>query len=90
MDQERFADLEKLIQKALKIPTTDKAQLYYRLALANEMQLKFEEAISFYEKAILFSLNDEKIKSYREDIARIEEKKQIAKKQSNWLGKLKL
>jgi len=90
MDQERFADLEKLIQKALKIPTTDKAQLYYRLALANEMQLKFEEAISFYEKAILFSLNDEKIKSYMEDIARIEEKKQIAKKQSNWLGKLKL
>ena len=90
MDQERFTDLEKLIQKALKIPTTDKAQLYYRLALANEIQLKFEEAISFYEKAILFSLSDEKIKSFREDITRIEEKKQIAKKLSNWLGKLKL
>ncbi len=90
MDQERFTDMEKLIQKALKISTTDKSGLYYRLALANEIQVKFEEAILFYENAILFSLNDEKIKSYREDIDRVEEKKQISKKHSNWLLKLKL
>ena len=58
--------------------------------LANEMQLKFDEAIACYEKAILYCLNDDKIKSYRTDIERVEEKKQIAKKYSNWLGKLKL
>jgi tetratricopeptide (TPR) repeat protein len=89
MDQERFDDMTKLIQKALDIATTDKPSLYYRLALASEIQLKFDEAVSYYQKAILFSLNDEKIKSYRTDIERVEEKKQIAKKHSNWLGKLK-
>ena len=35
-------------------------------------------------------MNDDKIKSYRIDIERVEEKKQVAKKYSNWLGKLKL
>lgn len=90
MDLERFAEMEKLIEKALKIATTDKSTLYCRLALANEMQLKFDEAIACYEKAILYCLNDDKIKSYRTDIERVEEKKQIAKKYSNWLGKLKL
>ena len=46
MDLERFAEMEKLIEKALKIATTDKSTLYCRLALANEMQLKFDEAIA--------------------------------------------
>jgi hypothetical protein len=90
MDQERFADMEKLIARALTIATTDKSMLYWRLALANEMQLQFDEAISCYEKAILYCLNDDKIKNYRTDIERIEEKKQLAKKYSNWLGKLKI
>ena len=90
MDLERFIDMEKLIEQALKIATTDKSTLYYRLALANEMQLKFDDAISCYEKAILFCMNDDRIKSYRIDIERVDEKKQVAKKYSNWLGKLKL
>ncbi len=46
MDQERFADMEKLISRALTVAATDKSTLYWRLALANEMQLKFDEAIS--------------------------------------------
>jgi tetratricopeptide (TPR) repeat protein len=90
MDQERYSDLEKLIQTALEIATTDKAMLYHRLGLANEMQLKFDEAVSFYEKSILFSLSDEKIKNYQVDIERVEEKKKIAKKYSNWLGRIKV
>ena len=90
MDQERYSDLEKLIQKALEIATTDKAMLYHRLGLANEMQLKFDDAVSFYEKSILFSLSDEKIKNYQADIERVEEKKKIAKKYSNWLGRIKV
>jgi tetratricopeptide (TPR) repeat protein len=89
MELERFEEMEALIENALKVSSVEKTTLYYRLALGNEIQLKFDEAISCYEKAILYCLNDEKIKSYRTDIERVEEKKQLAKKYSNWLGKFK-
>ena len=80
MDQGRYTEMEKLVKKALKIATTDKSTLYCRLAVANELQLKFDDAIAFYEKAILFTLNDEKIKSYKTDIERVEEKREAIKK----------
>lgn len=84
MDLERYEDLFRLAKKAMKIESVDKAWLHHRLGLAEELQLKYEEAIMYYEKAILLSLNDDKIKNYKEDIERCIEKKQLAGKYSNW------
>jgi hypothetical protein len=42
-----------------------------------ELQLHFQEAINLYEKAILLTLNDDKIKGYKEDITRCEEKREL-------------
>ena len=88
IDMERYSDMKKLIKKAMNVGAIEKAGLYYRLGLANELQLKFEMAISFYEKAILISLNNEKIKSYKEDIERVKEKIELASKYSGWVGKV--
>ncbi|GAA4342237.1 tetratricopeptide repeat protein [Flaviaesturariibacter amylovorans] len=65
MDLERYDELEALVQKALDVPAIEKSWLYHRLGLARELQLRFDEAVTYYEKAILMTLNDDKIKAYR-------------------------
>ncbi|HEV7621400.1 MAG TPA: tetratricopeptide repeat protein [Flavisolibacter sp.] len=85
MDMERFEDLEKLIQKGMEIDSVDKSWLYHRSGLVAELKIRFEEAISFYEKAILFTLSDDKIKNYNEDITRCTSKLELSHKYVNWL-----
>jgi len=74
MDLERYKDVQALARRANKVEAVDKAWIQHRLGLVEELQLQFEQAINLYEKAILLSLNEDKIKGYKEDIARCEEK----------------
>lgn len=76
-DTERFAEALTWVKKAMKIEAVDKAWLHHRLGLIHELQLKFDEAIFHYEKAMLLTLSDEKIKAYKEDVLRCEEKIQL-------------
>jgi tetratricopeptide (TPR) repeat protein len=80
MDLERFDDVEKVAARAVKVEAVDKAWLQHRIGLVRELQLKFEEAITCYEKAIMLTLNDDKIKGYKEDIERCIEKQQLLAK----------
>jgi tetratricopeptide (TPR) repeat protein len=84
-DLERYEDLNKLVQRAMDVEAIEKSWLYHRLGLAAELRLQFEDAITYYEKAILITLSDEKIKNYKEDIDRSKEKLQLAEKYKNWL-----
>ncbi|RYY97627.1 MAG: tetratricopeptide repeat protein [Chitinophagaceae bacterium] len=85
MDLERYDELERLVQKALDVPAIEKSWLYHRLGLACELQLRFDDAVAYYEKAILMTLNDDKIKTYQEDIERVQHKVTLAEKYRNWL-----
>ena len=89
-DMERYSDLKKHLDKCLTVPTLDKTWVYIRFGIMEELHLHFQEAINYYEKAILFSLNEEKIKDYRNDIERCKAKLELAKNHKNWLGKLKV
>lgn len=80
MDMERFDELNLHLEKCLRIRTIDKSWVYGRFALAEELKGSFEKAIYYFEKAILVSQNDDKIKDYRQDIERCEMKTEIAKK----------
>jgi tetratricopeptide (TPR) repeat protein len=80
MDMERFDELKTFLEKCLKVRTIDKSWVYGRFALMEELKLNFDRAIHNFEKAILASQNDEKIKDYKQDIERCNMKMQIGKK----------
>jgi tetratricopeptide (TPR) repeat protein len=83
MDMERFEELNLHLEKCKRIRTIDKSWVNGRYALAEELKLNFEKAINYFEKAILASQNDDKIKDYKQDIERCEMKMEIAKKHSS-------
>ena len=56
------------MQQAMEVPVVEKSWLYQRLGIVKELQLKFEAAIDYYEKAILLTLNEEKIKQIEQII----------------------
>jgi tetratricopeptide (TPR) repeat protein len=77
MDMERFDELRNFLEKCLRIRTIDKSWVYGRFGLMEELKLDFDKAILNFEKAILASQNDEKIKDYKQDIERCNMKMQI-------------
>lgn len=83
MDMGRLDELNRHLEKCLTISTIEKSWVYGRYALIEELQLKFDNAIVFFEKAILSSQNDEKIKDYKLDIERCEMKVEILGKHSD-------
>jgi tetratricopeptide (TPR) repeat protein len=79
-DMERYKDLEKHLDKCLKISTIEKPWVNARFGILNELKQNFTEAIGFYEKAILTTLSDEKIKDYKADIERCKMKIELQQK----------
>lgn len=83
-DMERFDELSKHLDKCLTVSTIEKSVIYLRFGIMLELKQDYSAAIGSYEKAILISLSDEKIKDYQENINRciskIELSKQLADK----------
>ena len=73
-DMERFNELKKHLEKCLTVPTIDKAMIYLRYGIMEELKMNFADAISWYERAILMTLSDEKIKDYQDYINRCRSK----------------
>jgi tetratricopeptide (TPR) repeat protein len=80
MDMERFDELKQFLEKCLKVRTIDKSWVYGRFALMEELKLNLEKAVYYFERAVLASQNDVKIKDYNRDIERCSMKMQISKK----------
>ncbi|MBC7848806.1 MAG: hypothetical protein H7Y31_03680 [Chitinophagaceae bacterium] len=76
-DMERFDELNKHLERCLKVVTIEKSLIYLRYGIMEELKLNFEEAIGYYEKAMLFTLSDEKIKDYQENISRCRNKREM-------------
>ena len=85
-DMERYEELKRHLSRCLNVPTIEKSWVYYRYAIAEELNMQFDAAITFFEKAILVSLNDEKIKEYRNDIDRCRKKIELALGHKDWTG----
>ena len=83
MDMERFDELSQHLERCLRIRTIDKSWVYGRYALSEELRQNYDKAVFYFEKAILASQNDEKIKDYRNDIERVEMKREIAIKHAS-------
>jgi len=85
-DTERYEDLKKHLARCLTVATIEKSWVYYRYAITEELNMQFDAAIKYFERAILVSLNDEKIKEYRNDIDRCRKKIELALSHRDWLG----
>jgi tetratricopeptide (TPR) repeat protein len=79
-DMERYDELNRHLEKCLTVRTIEKSWVYGRYALIEEIKMNFEKAINGFEKAILSSQNDEKIKDYKQDIERCQMKMEINNK----------
>jgi tetratricopeptide (TPR) repeat protein len=75
---ERFAELNAVINKASAISGVSKDKVNHFSGLLNEAQGKFEEAVSFYKKAILSSFDNELINVYEKAIERCNLKKKYS------------
>jgi len=82
IDLEKFDELKSLLDKSLTIVTIDKAWVYYRFGMMQEIQSQYESAIAFYKKAIINSISNDKIKDYQADIERCTTKQSILLEQN--------
>ena len=87
-DLERYDELSRHLEKCLRISTLEKSWIFAKKAIMEELNLDFESAIRNYEKAILSSLNDDKIKVYNDDIDRCRLKQDIIDRNKTFGSKL--
>jgi len=62
--------LKEFLDKAMLVEGVSKSQLYNEYGILYEMQGDFEKAISHYQQAINWSLNNNDINIYQESIQR--------------------
>lgn len=86
LDLERFDELKKLLEQCLRVVTIEKAWVFYRYAMAEELQGKYNDAIKYYQQAILNTMNNDKIKDYQTDIDRCKTKIDIVKNNKPWIS----
>lgn len=77
-DLERVSELKEHLDQCLKIVTVEKAWIYNRYGVLDEIKGKYDLAIKLYQKAILHSLNNDKIRDYQADIDRCKTKQEVA------------
>ena len=85
-DMERFDELAKHLDRCLTISTIEKSVIYLRYGIMYELKHEYVSAINFYEKAILISLSDEKIKDYQENVNRCHSKIELSKQHTDKNG----
>lgn len=73
--QERYSELESLLEKGLEVPGINKAKLYYEVGIMRETKAEFDQAVDAYRKSIQFSFVEGDIALYQSAIQRVETKK---------------
>jgi Tfp pilus assembly protein PilF len=76
-NQNRFAELEPLLDKALIVPGAYKPSIYNEYGIMYELMEKFDLAVEYYRKAIFNSTDNTNIKTYQDSIERVAQKKRF-------------
>ena len=79
-DLERWDDLDLHLQYCKEVATLDKSWIHSKRAAMHELNQQFEDAIKFYEQALLHSISDDKVKCFSDEIERCLLKKDLLKK----------
>jgi Tfp pilus assembly protein PilF len=76
-NQNRFSELEPLLDKALMVPGAYKPSIYNEYGIMYELMEKFDLAVEYYRKAIFNSTDNTNIKTYQDSIERVAQKKRF-------------
>ena len=68
--QERNTELVAVLNKGLETAGMDKDKAYHLFGLMHERQKQFDDALENFQKAILFSVDDDSIQTYQKAIER--------------------
>jgi tetratricopeptide (TPR) repeat protein len=86
VDLERFEELKEFLDRCLGIRTIDKSWVYFRFGMVSELHGDYAAAIAWYEKALLQTMNNDKVKDYQADIDRCRTKFQVGQKEKPWFS----
>jgi tetratricopeptide (TPR) repeat protein len=70
IQQEKFTEAIAILNKASSLPGVKKDKINYFFGMMNELQSKFDDAISFYKKAIAVTLSDDDIVKFEKAMNR--------------------
>jgi tetratricopeptide (TPR) repeat protein len=85
-DLERFEELSEFLDRCLGIRTVDKSWVYFRFGMIAELRGQYREAIEWFKKALLQTMNNEKVKDYQLDIERCTTKMNINQPHKPWVS----
>lgn len=74
---ERFTETVAVLNKAMEVPGIEKDKAYRIFGMLSERQEKWDEAIDYFSKALIFTFSLASIKLYEEDIQRALKKKSL-------------
>jgi tetratricopeptide (TPR) repeat protein len=86
LDLERYAELERHLNYCLTLRSIDKSWVYYRFGMLNELNGQFLKAIENYEKALINTMNNDKVKDYQTDIERCRIKLNVGRYKKPWVS----
>lgn len=73
----RYDELKSHLEKSLTIPSVAKETIYNEYAIMLEMQQKPQEAMDFYVKAAMTTLDSTKLTQYKDSIERCKQKLEL-------------
>jgi hypothetical protein len=77
LEQGRFEDLEKLLEKAQGVGGVQKAFVYNTKARIQEIKGRYKKAIALNKQAVKWCLNDQELNNLKAEIKRCRKKRQI-------------
>lgn len=86
VELERFEELREFLDRCLGIRTLDKSWVYFRYGMVAELRGQFSEAMDWYRKALLQTMNNDKVRDYQTDIERCQTKMNIGRQNKPWLS----
>jgi tetratricopeptide (TPR) repeat protein len=77
-DLERFEELGEFLDRCLGIRTVDKSWVYFRFGMIAELKGRYADGIEWYRKALLQTMNNDKVKEYQADMERCKTKLELS------------
>jgi tetratricopeptide (TPR) repeat protein len=70
LSQERYTEMTAILNKSLESTGAPKDDIYFLFGQMNERQSKYEDAVDYYQRAVIATLDDVKLSNFKKAIDR--------------------